>query len=216
MHILNGRYKAAIKPTETVEAPTMPWEKTFDTDDVIARAITVFWDKGYNATSMTDLTRAMKINKGSLYNAFGSKKKLFIQALKQYDRDRTLRTLKKMNALEAPLDAITGIFDHVINHNCDNPDNKGCLLVNTALELPHHDADIQKMVTKSLDNLKNFFEKNIIRGQDDGSIPAHINPHTTAHVLRSLIVGLQVLSRGACDPEAFEPVKIQVLNTLRG
>ena len=194
----------------------MPWEKTFDTDDVIARAIKVFWHKGYAAASMADLTKAMGINKGSLYNAFGSKKKLFVRALQQYDRDRTQRALGKMSAMDKPLDAITGMFDHVINHNCNNPDNKGCLLVNTALDLPHHDADIQEMVTKSLDNLKDFFEANIRRGQADGSIPAHINPQTTAHVLRSLIVGLQVLSRGASDPEAFEPVKAQVINTLRG
>jgi len=194
----------------------MPWEKTFDTEDVITRAIKVFWDKGYAATSMADLTKAMGINKGSLYNAFGSKKKLFIRVLQQYDRDRTQRTFNKMLAKEAPLDAITGLFDHVITHNCNTPDNKGCLLVNTALDLPHHDADIQKMVTKSLDNLKDFFEQSIIRGQADGSIPAHINPQTTAHVLRSLIVGLQVLSRGASAPEAFEAVKVQVINTLRG
>ena len=194
----------------------MPCEKTFDTEDVISRAIAVFWNKGYEATSMADLTKAMGINKGSLYNAFGSKKKLFIHALQQYDRNRTQRTLNKMYAMETPLDAINGLFDHVINHNCSNPDNKGCLLVNTALELPNHDADIQQMITKSLDNLKNFFEQNIIRGQRNGSIPMHINPQTTAHVLRSLIVGLQVLSRGTCDPEVFEPVKAQVIGTLRG
>jgi len=194
----------------------MPWEKTFDTDDVIARAIKVFWHKGYTAASMADLTKAMGINKGSLYNAFGSKKRLFICALQQYDRDRMQHALGKMNIMDTPLDAITGMFDHVISHNCNNPENKGCLLVNTALELPHHDADIREMVTKSLDNLKDFFEANIVRGQADGSIPTHINPQTTAHVLRSLIVGLQVLSRGASDPEAFEPVKTQVINTLRG
>jgi len=194
----------------------MPWEKTFDTEDVIACAIAVFWHKGYEATSMADLTKAMGINKGSLYNAFGSKKKLFMRVLQQYDLNRTQHILNKFNAIEAPLGAINGLFDHVIIHNCSNPDNKGCLLVNTALELPHHDTDIQKMVTKSLDNLMDFFEQNIRRGQRDGSIPAHINPQTTAHVLRSLIVGVQVLSRGASDPESFKPVKTQVLNTLRG
>jgi len=199
-----------------MKVPTMPWEKTFDTEDVIARAITVFWSKGYEATSMADLTKAMGINKGSLYNAFGSKKKLFMRALQQYDHNRTQHTLNKMYAMEAPLNAINGLFDHVINHNCSNPGNKGCLLVNTALELPHHDTDIQKMVTKSLDNIKDFFEQNIKRGQHDGSISVHINPQTTAQVLRSLIVGVQVLSRGASDPESFKLVKTQVLNTLRG
>ncbi|MFK5997559.1 MAG: TetR/AcrR family transcriptional regulator [Rhodobacterales bacterium] len=194
----------------------MPWEKNFDVEDAISCAIAVFWDKGYAAASMADLTRAMGINKGSLYNAFGSKKKLFIRALQQYDRDRSQPALNQMLKKKTPLEAINGLFDHAINHNCSSPANKGCLLVNTALEWPHHDADIQDMVAKSLNNLKDFFEQNIIRGQVGGTIPAHINPQTTAHVLRSLIVGLQVLSRGASDPEAFQAVKIQVLNTLRG
>jgi TetR/AcrR family transcriptional repressor of nem operon len=108
------------------------------------------------------------------------------------------------------------MFDHAIEHNCDNPDKKGCLLVNTALELPHHDTDIRDMVTASLDNLKDFFEHNVMRGQSEGTIPTHINPQTTALVLRSLIVGLQVLSRGASEPESLSPTKAQVLQLLGG
>ncbi len=194
----------------------MPWEKTFDLEDATANAIAVFWDKGYEAASMADLTKAMRINKGSLYNAFGSKNKLFISALKQYDRDRTQRTLNRMNAADNPLDAIVGMFNQAIEHNCLHPDKKGCLLINTALELPHHDKEIQKMVTKSLDNLKDFFEQNIRRGQSDGTIAAHIDPQTTALLLRSLIVGLQVLSRGASEPESLSPIKAQVSQLLRG
>ncbi len=62
----------------------MPWEKTFDIDEATDKAIEVFWKKGYEATSMSDLTQAMQINKGSLYNAFGSKKALFDRALARY------------------------------------------------------------------------------------------------------------------------------------
>jgi len=194
----------------------MPWEKTFDLEDVTAQAIAVFWKKGYEATSISDLTKAMGINKGSLYNAFGSKKKLFIQVLKQYDRDRSQAALVRMNANHDPMAAIIGMFDHAIEHNCANPDKKGCLLVNTALELPHHDTDIRDLVTASLDNLKDFFEHNVMRGQSDGVFSKDIEPKSAAQVLRSLIVGLQVLSRGASEPGDFEPVKAQVLQVLRG
>ena len=55
----------------------MPWEKTFDIDEAIDRATEVFWAKGYEATSLADLIKATGVNKGSFYNAFGSKKKLF-------------------------------------------------------------------------------------------------------------------------------------------
>ncbi|MGB1215804.1 MAG: TetR/AcrR family transcriptional regulator, partial [Pikeienuella sp.] len=56
----------------------MPWEKSFDLDDATDKAAAVFWAKGYEATSISDLVAAMGINKGSLYNAFGDKRRLFI------------------------------------------------------------------------------------------------------------------------------------------
>jgi len=110
----------------------------------------------------------MGINKDSLYNTFGSKKNLSIHALKRYDRDRRQVAFVKMNAIQDPMAAIIGMFDHAIKHNYDNPDKKGCFLVNTALELPYHDMDIRDMVTAPLDNLSDFFKPDIIRGQSDG------------------------------------------------
>ncbi|MEK6204499.1 MAG: TetR/AcrR family transcriptional regulator [Amylibacter sp.] len=135
----------------------------------------------------------MGINKCSLYNTFGSKKNLFIHALRQYDRDRSQVAFVKINANQDPMAAIIGMFDHAIEHNYDTPDKKGFLLVNTALELPHHDMDIRDIVTASLDNLSYFFKYNIMRGQSDWVFTNNIEPKPAAQVLRSLIVGLQVL-----------------------
>jgi TetR/AcrR family transcriptional repressor of nem operon len=64
----------------------MPWEETFDIDEATDKATEVFWKKGYEATSMADLIEAMQINKGSQYNAFGSKKEIFDRALVRYDQ----------------------------------------------------------------------------------------------------------------------------------
>lgn len=192
----------------------MPWEKSFNPEDAITNAITVFWDKGYEAASMADLIKAMEINKGSLYNAFGSKKELFKRALAQYDRDRTQIMLENLNAIDAPLDAIVGLFGLAIEHNCSNPDKRGCLLVNTALELRHHDKEIHNTVTMLMDNMRDFFEANIKRGHADGSISTHIDPQSTALVLCSLLIGMQVLSRGAYEPESLASINAQVLRLL--
>ena len=59
----------------------MPWEKTFDVDVAIDRATEVFWEKGFESASLADLIKATGVNKGSFYNAFGSKKKLFTASL---------------------------------------------------------------------------------------------------------------------------------------
>ncbi len=200
---------------QTQKAHAMAWEKTFDVEDAISRATAVFWDKGYAASSMANLTQAMGINKGSLYNAFGSKKKLFARVLTQYDRNRTQATLKMLNQRHAPLPAIVGMFDIAIERNCANPDNKGCLLVNTALDLPHHDKDIQDIVIASMDEVRGFFAGNIMRGQDNGSISPKLDAKATAYTLHSLLIGLQVLARGACTPECLHSIKEHALQLLQ-
>ncbi len=80
----------------------MPWEKNFDLDIATDKAIQVFWKKGYEGTSMSDLIDAMGINKGSLYNAFGSKDELFNRALLRYDQLNRQEALKQLNKLEDP------------------------------------------------------------------------------------------------------------------
>ena len=84
----------------------MPWEKNFDLDKATDKAIQVFWKKGYEGTSMSDLIDAMGINKGSLYNAFGSKDELFNRALLRYDqlnRQEALKQLKSSSLLPKAL-----------------------------------------------------------------------------------------------------------------
>lgn len=116
----------------------MPWEKSFDPEEAVDRAQKVFWAKGYEATSLSDLTDGMGINKGSLYNAFGSKKALFMRALLEYDRDNRQKSLTQLEAIDDPVIAVTTLFDGLIAETMADSEKKGCLLVNTALELPHH------------------------------------------------------------------------------
>ena len=124
----------------------MPWEKSFDLDKAVDQATKVFWSKGYEATSMADLVTEMGINKGSLYNAFGSKKELFTKALHKYDRDNKQQLLKTLQKLDDPIQAISTLFDALIAESIRDTDKKGCLIINTALELPNHTDDIQKII----------------------------------------------------------------------
>ncbi|MGD9921955.1 MAG: TetR/AcrR family transcriptional regulator, partial [Pseudorhodoplanes sp.] len=77
----------------TVHSRNMPWEKQFDTDEVLEKAMRAFWDRGYEATSLQDLVDHTGINRGSLYATFGDKHALFIAALRRYDESRRVDTL---------------------------------------------------------------------------------------------------------------------------
>ena len=105
----------------------MPWEKSFDTNDAIKKATNVFWAKGYETTSLADLLKAIGINKGSFYNAFGSKKSLFIQSLDCYDREHRRKILDHLESLEDPVLAINTLFDTFISESI-SPISSPCSL----------------------------------------------------------------------------------------
>lgn len=192
----------------------MPWEKSFDLDMALDGAIKVFWAKGYEGTSMTDLTDQMGINKGSLYNAFGSKQKLFTKALLKYDQDHRQKRLTKLEALDDPVKAISQLFDILIDEGTADDEKKGCLLFNTALELPNHNQEVHQIVDHIIHHLEEFFIRQIELGQRRGDIAKTLNPSETARSLIALIVGFRVLSRGAYTVNDLKAVKNDALKLI--
>jgi len=192
----------------------MPWEKSFDTDQAIDRATQVFWAKGYEATSLADLMNAMGINKGSFYNAFGSKKKLFTESLLKYDREQRKQFFADLSAMNDPVTAITKIFDELVGQSLSDKELKGCFLVNTALDLPNHDKDTKGTVTRGFKEVVSFFKAQIELGQTSGVIPSEINPDITSKGLFALLVGLRVLSRGAYDYESLKAIRTQAVDLI--
>ncbi len=173
----------------------MPWEKQFDVDDALTAAMRAFWARGYEATSMQDLTACMGINRGSLYATFGDKRALFIQALRRYDavhRQAWVATLAEEPSAKR---AILGAFEAVIASVLKDGARDGCLLVNTALELSPHDPEISEIVRASLAEMEGFFRRMVAKGQAAGEIPANLKAVETARALLGLFVGLRVLSR---------------------
>ncbi|MEP1205827.1 MAG: TetR/AcrR family transcriptional regulator [Rhizobiaceae bacterium] len=194
----------------------MPWEKNFDLDEATDDAIKVFWKKGYEGTSMADLIEGMGINKGSLYNAFGNKKALFDRAFLRYDQLNRQQALKALSELEDPVEAVATLFDGLIAETREDKENKGCLLVNTAVELPNQSDDVKTMVTSALVEFEEFFATTIRKGQKAGLIDSSINPDNTAKSLLALVVGLRVLARGTYDAEALSALKSEAVRLLVG
>ncbi len=192
----------------------MPWEKSFDTDLAIDRATKVFWAKGYEATSLADLLKAIGINKGSFYNAFGSKKKLFTLSLLKYDREQRKETLAQLSALENPVTALTTLFDGLIDQSLADKDQKGCLLVNTALDMPNHDEDTKQTIKKGFADFEAFFKQQIELGHETGAISKNVDADTTAKGLLSLVVGLRVLARGTFNASGLNAIKSQAIELI--
>src|SRR5579863_3186541 len=115
--------------------------REFDEPAVLDAAMQRFWEYGYEATSVRDLAHAMGITGASLYNAYGDKRSLFSRSLDHY-LDRSFRErIGRFEGYFPPRRAIEAFFDEIIEQSLRDKNRRGCLLVNSALEVAPHDRE---------------------------------------------------------------------------
>lgn len=187
----------------------MPWEKQFDTDEALRKAMTTFWARGYEATSIQNLVDCMGINRGSLYATFGDKRGLFIQALRRYDAIHRQAWVTALARSGSPRKAIEAAFEGAIAAVLESGSRDGCFLVNTALELSPHDEEVAEIVGHGLVEMEAFFREMIEKGQASGEIPPHVAAADTARALLGLFVGLRVLSRSRPEKSLLRSIASQ-------
>jgi TetR/AcrR family transcriptional repressor of nem operon len=188
----------------------MPWEKQYDETDVLERAMEAFWARGYEATSINDLVAATGINRGSLYAGFSDKRSLFLRALDHYDREHRQAFVLALERDHAPREAILAAFRQVVEACEEGRNRKGCLLVNTAIELSLHDSDIGDIVKAKLEEVETFFRARIEAAQKEGTIRPEIPAAEKARVLFGLFIGLRVITRSRPDPVLMASIVNQV------
>lgn len=192
----------------------MPWEKAYDETEVLERAMRAFWAHGYEATSMSDLVEATGINRGSIYAAFTDKRGLFLRALRHYDRVHRADYLERVAARHAPREAILEAFAAAARGSGRDGNPPGCLLVNTALELSPHDAEVRGFVNACVHEVEQFFFTCIEAAKKDGTVRKSMPSRQTAQVLLGLFLGLRVLARSNPDKAAFQAITSQARTML--
>jgi len=128
--------------------------REFDEHQVIENLMTVFWDKGYEATTMQDLVKASGLLKGSLYGAFGDKQALYLAALKHYDRTRIQAGIDMLNGEGSARQKIARLFDNVIESTKRGLFAGGCLLCNASLEKAVSDKQVKTEINTTIRRLK--------------------------------------------------------------
>ena len=173
----------------------MPRHEQFDTDDVLMRAMNLFWRQGYRATSMTELAKVMGLGRASIYREFGDKHGLFVRALRHYDKVWRENWLADLTKSSSPREAILDVFEAAIDACLADGSRDGCLLINTALELSPHDPEVEDIVTRAFTEMEAFFRTSVERGKALGEIRDTVAEERTASALLGLFIGLRVLVR---------------------
>lgn len=179
--------------------------REFDTEAAVSRAMELFWSRGYEATSVRDLTRHLGIGQGSLYAAFGDKDGLYQAALEHY---RTTLAAAALHSLKEGADARSAIRAMLIERvriAVEN-DGRGCLAVNGACERLPEDAATRRTVRDMQDASRDALADILRVAAERGEIAARHDPHTLAAFLVTFLNGLLVSSKITPDVRSFEPL----------
>lgn len=185
----------------------MPRVELFDRNEVMMKAMNLFWDKGYEATSLNDLTEVLGIGKGSFYNTFGSKRELFDSCLTMY-REVGYATLDQL--LKDQKDPISGISKFLDFHTktmLNDSESRGCLIANSSAELSS-DKAIQRFLFEHNQMMKSKI-MNFLANTD-----LNENAETIADALLIHVTGISVISKFIKDPKRFNASNQQFLKSL--
>jgi TetR/AcrR family transcriptional regulator, transcriptional repressor for nem operon len=141
--------------------------RKFDREAALEAAMDCFWRRGYKVTSMRELTACMGISGPSLYNTFGDKRAIFAAALERYVNRSPRAHIKHLEGFLPPKESIRRFFDEIIERSLNDPERRGCLLINLALEAPH-DREPRSLITDCLAEIEAFFCRSIKAAKKQG------------------------------------------------
>lgn len=188
--------------------------REFDMDEVLDKAVRIFCERGYHATSIGDLTAAMGLASGSVYKAFKDKRSVFVAALDRYKTVRDAKLREAIGSARTGKDRIREALSFYADSSCGASGRQGCLVVGSAAELATLDDEIAQWVKSALVRNEALIGELIRQGQVDGSIPMHVDSEATARLLLCLIQGMRLVGKTGRTRKEMAVVVDVAMSTL--
>ncbi|KPN95956.1 TetR/AcrR family transcriptional regulator [Lysinibacillus sp. ZYM-1] len=169
--------------------------REFDEEKVLEAAMQLFWEKGYEATSLSDLTARMGIQRPSIYSTFGDKKELFEAALRRYTTSRAADIRARLQSHTSVKQAFATFFEEVIAAEYTKDLSNGCFCINTMVELAPHDERFEILTREHQLYLAVIFQETIERGVQAGEFEADMDAKSLAQALIVSLIGLTVMMK---------------------
>ncbi|MFI7443976.1 TetR/AcrR family transcriptional regulator [Nonomuraea indica] len=187
--------------------------REFDDQTVLDAAMDVFWEKGYEATTTEDLCTRTGLGRGSLYNAFGSKHRLYAESIRHYGA----RAGAQLAVLDEDLpvrERLRALMLAVIDADLTDPGRRGCLALNAATEAGGRSEEVAALLRRQFADLEQLFTDLVAVGQSTGELPAGRPPRQVARTLQSTYYGLRTLAKVTDDRDALLDVVEGAISAL--
>ena len=183
---------------ETSATRSVGRPREFDEDNVLEAAMDAFWNKGYEATSLADLCDCTGLHKGSLYQSFGDKHELFMRALHHYSDKEFREVMAVAFDSDSPLQNVRAVVHKV----CESAmDCKGCLVINSMVELSPHDDQVKATVNSFAEKRLRVMQEMIGKARDAGEIRDDLDPERLAKQLMVTMAGVAATTKSFLGTE---------------
>lgn len=196
-------------------APTrMARPKEFDPEVALETAMEAFWATGYEATSLADITAATGVQKASLYATYGDKRRLFVTALARYQEEGLARLAAAFDSGPGVRASFAAILSGAVKESAMKGRGRGCLCVNTAVELGPRDPEIAAMLLAQSRRVTSLFAQAIERGMERGELDPKLDAETTARFLLTTLFGIHVAGKTGLSAKKLDAVVTTALSVL--
>lgn len=180
--------------------------KDFDENEVLKKAVDIFWLKGYSATSMQDLVDGLGISRSSLYDTYGDKHTLFMKALESYQSVNSEKFACVINSGKPAKETVKSLLEFVIGGLLNDKSQKGCFMVNAEVEVALHDKQVSEVIQKNDQQVEEAFYTVIQNGQQNGEIANNKDARALARFMFNTVKGIQVTAKSTCDRAVFDDI----------
>ncbi|MHA7057835.1 TetR/AcrR family transcriptional regulator [Aquimarina sp. M1] len=173
----------------------MPRVKLFDENEVLTKAMNLFWKQGYSATSIQDLVVHLGINRASLYDTFGDKEKLFKKSFALYRKqsiDKIGQLFQKQSNVK---EGFSELFNKAVNEALIDKDRKGCFAVNNTTELIPNNQNCLEVLSNNKRDFENLFYEYLKKGHKNGQLKECIDLQSLASFLYIIYNGILVVAK---------------------
>ncbi|GAA0923509.1 TetR/AcrR family transcriptional regulator [Nonomuraea longicatena] len=188
--------------------------KEFDPDAALQKALELFWERGYEATSMADLVAHLGVARASVYATFGGKRDLYLKALERYRRSRDAVLVEALSQPGPALPAVRALVEAYAEESLRDERRRGCMVVNAAVEIGARDPQAACRVEASWDTLETALTSALTRARAQGEIPDGKDPRALARFLLVVLQGMRVLGRAHPEPGRLRDAAEQALAAL--
>src|SRR5690606_7653999 len=188
--------------------------REFEIDEALDAAMELFWEKGYEATSIADLTERLGIGRASLYAAFGDKHELYLRALDRYIKTRDPDPVELLSRPGPVLPAVRALVRAYAEESACDAKRRGCMIVNAATERLPGDAAVERRIEAAWNALETALVSALIRARAQGELSPDRDPRALARFILVLLQGMRVVAKGSPDSDRLRDAADQALALL--